>query len=54
VTADAPSVTRKQELVAALQKHRGNVAAIARDLSTSRAQVHRLLQRFQLDPDAYR
>nr|HEX4318137.1 sigma 54-interacting transcriptional regulator [Kofleriaceae bacterium] len=58
-TSLAPSAAelvaaRRDELVALLREHHGNLAAVARALATSRAQVHRLLRRFELDPDAYR
>lgn len=45
---------RRDELHGLLRDHRGNLAAVARAMSTSRAQIHRLLRRFELDPDAYR
>jgi transcriptional regulator of acetoin/glycerol metabolism len=45
---------RKAELVALLRDHRGNLAAVARALATSRAQVHRLLRRFELEAESYR
>jgi transcriptional regulator with PAS, ATPase and Fis domain len=41
-------------LVGALSTHGGNVAAVARELGTSRAQVHRLMQRAGLEPDSFR
>jgi transcriptional regulator of acetoin/glycerol metabolism len=52
--AAAVEVARREELIALLSTHRGNLAAVARALDTSRAQIHRLLRRFDLDPDAYR
>jgi DNA-binding NtrC family response regulator len=45
---------RRDALVAALQRHHGNISAVARDLSTSRGQVRRLCRRFGLDPLTYR
>jgi hypothetical protein len=33
-----------------VRRHTGNLSAVARDLSTSRAQVHRLLRRHSIDP----
>jgi transcriptional regulator with PAS, ATPase and Fis domain len=45
---------RRDRLVALLHQHGGNVAAIARSLDTSRAQVMRLLERFGLDAESYR
>jgi sigma-54 dependent transcriptional regulator, acetoin dehydrogenase operon transcriptional activator AcoR len=41
-------------LLALMDRHRGNISAIARDLATSRGQVHRMLKRFGIDPEAYR
>ena len=45
---------RRDELVALLREHHGNLAAVARALHTSRAQVHRLLRRFDLAPTGFR
>ena len=53
VPADRDQV-RRDELIACLQEHRGNLAAVARALGTSRTQVHRLLERFRIDAGAYR
>ena len=52
--AAAVEVARREELVSLLRTHRGNLAAVARALDTSRAQIHRLLRRFDLVADAYR
>ena len=48
------AAARRAELVTLLREHRGNLAAVARSLSTSRAQVHRLLRRYELAVDSYR
>jgi DNA-binding NtrC family response regulator len=45
---------RRDELIALVREHQGNLAAVARALKTSRAQVHRLLARHDIDPTAYR
>jgi DNA-binding NtrC family response regulator len=45
---------RGEQLIACLRQHRGNLAAVARALGTSRTQIHRLLQRYGIDPDAHR
>jgi transcriptional regulator with AAA-type ATPase domain len=45
---------QRHELSALLEAHRGNLAAVARALGTSRTQVHRLLKRCTLEPAAYR
>jgi transcriptional regulator with GAF, ATPase, and Fis domain len=37
-----------------LRQHKGNVAAVARAMGTSRSQVHRMLKRFEIDPKDYR
>ena len=44
---------RHDELVRHLREQGGNLAAVARVLKTSRAQVHRLLERYGIDPRAY-
>ena len=43
---------RHDELVALLQKHRGNVSQVAAELGKVRQQVQRWLKRYGLDPDA--
>ena len=45
---------RRDELVACLREHHGNLAAVGRKLGTSRTQIHRLLERYGIDPGAYR
>ena len=44
----------RDKLVELLARHGGNLSAVARDLSTSRSQVLRLLTRYQLDLDSFR
>jgi len=44
----APGADSRERLVALLDKHGGNVSAVARELSTSRSQVERLLARHAL------
>jgi DNA-binding NtrC family response regulator len=44
----------EMRLVALLERHRGNVSEVARLMRTSRAQIHRWMQRFGLNPDEYR
>ncbi len=53
VAADRDQV-RRDELIACLREHHGNLAAVARALHTSRTQIHRLLERYGIDPAAYR
>jgi DNA-binding NtrC family response regulator len=52
--ADAPKERERPDerarLVAALEKHGGNVSAVARAFATSRTQVQRMLARHALDP----
>jgi len=52
--AAAVEAARRDELLALLRDHRGNLAAVARALGTSRAQVHRLLRRYSIDLESYR
>ncbi|MFT3696368.1 MAG: sigma 54-interacting transcriptional regulator [Kofleriaceae bacterium] len=52
--AAAVEAARREELLALLRDHRGNLAAVARALSTSRAQIHRLLRRYSIDLETYR
>ncbi len=44
----------RTRLVSLLAEHRGNLAAVATAMRTSRSQVHRWLRRFVIDADAYR
>jgi transcriptional regulator of acetoin/glycerol metabolism len=44
----------RARLVALLEEHRGNIAAVARALGKHRRQVQRWLERFGLDPDDFR
>jgi DNA-binding NtrC family response regulator len=45
---------RREEFLAFMREHRGNLAGVARAMKTSRTQVHRLLERYGIDPSAYR
>ena len=49
--SEAPSADELRDL---LMRHRGNVAAIARELSKDRVQIHRWMKRYALDPDDFR
>ena len=44
----------RQELIDLLKAHGGNVAAVAREMGKHRRQVQRWMERFELDPDAFR
>ena len=50
----APPDARREELVALLEKHKGNVSKVAADLGRVRQQVQRWLKRYGLDPERYR
>ena len=45
---------RRDELIAQLRAHDGNVSAVARAMGKARAQVQRWLRRFQIDPFTFR
>ena len=42
------------ELRSLLERHRGNIAAVGRELGKERMQVHRWLKRFDISIDEYR
>ncbi len=44
----------KQYLIISLQKHRGNVARVSEDSGMTRRNIHRLIKRYELDPDVWR
>ena len=44
----------RDELIALLQRHRGNISAVARHLGKARMQVQRWIRRFRIDPDQFR
>jgi DNA-binding NtrC family response regulator len=50
----APPDARRDELVALLEKHKGNVSKVAGELGRVRQQVQRWLKRYGLDPERYR
>jgi len=45
---------RRDELVALLGTHRGNISAVARALGKAPVQIRRWLRRYGLDPDRFR
>ena len=51
---DAGERARRDDLVLLLQRHRGNVAAVARALAKAPVQIHRWLKRYRLRPEDYR
>lgn len=50
----ADDETRKAQLIALLVQHEGKVAAVARDMGKARMQIHRWIQRYQIDLASYR
>jgi DNA-binding NtrC family response regulator len=53
-TPAPPDDSRRAELVALLEKHKGNVSHVAAELGRARSQVQRWLKRYSLDPARYR
>jgi DNA-binding NtrC family response regulator len=49
-----PQAQLRARLLVLLEVHRGNLSAVARELGKERAQVHRWLRRFGLDPRSFR
>ena len=47
-------VPTEQELREMLQRHRGNVAAVGRELGKERMQILRWLKKYNIDLGAYR
>jgi transcriptional regulator of acetoin/glycerol metabolism len=56
--SSAPRASTDEELrgalVELLQKHRGNVTEVANAMGKARMQIHRWLQRFNIDPGSFR
>jgi transcriptional regulator of acetoin/glycerol metabolism len=48
------AVPSEADLIALLQRHQGNVAAVGRDLGKARMQIHRWLKRYGIDLQNYR
>ena len=51
---DAADATLREQLIALLAEHGGNISAVARATGKARWQVHRWLRRVSLDPTDYR
>jgi DNA-binding NtrC family response regulator len=49
-----PDDALRDQLVALLHQHHGNVTAVARVMGKAPTQVHRWMRRLSIDPDAYR
>jgi transcriptional regulator with GAF, ATPase, and Fis domain len=60
VTGSAPPPTSskraptEEELRALLERHRGNIAAVGRELGKERMQIHRWLKKYSIDLSQYR
>jgi transcriptional regulator with PAS, ATPase and Fis domain len=54
--SDPPSNSEelRVQILRLLEQHRGNVTFVARTLGKSRMQLHRWMQKFGIDPEAYR
>ncbi len=52
--AKAPDDALRDEIVALLHAHKGNVTAVARAMEKAPAQIHRWMRRFAIDADVYR
>nr|PZN21058.1 MAG: Fis family transcriptional regulator [Pseudomonadota bacterium] len=50
----APAPPSEAELRALLEQHRGNVAAVGRELGKARMQIHRWMRRYGIEVDDYR
>jgi transcriptional regulator with GAF, ATPase, and Fis domain len=53
-TSGAVQQDRREHLSHLLREHAGNVSAVARLLGKTRAQIHRWIKRYQLDPRSFR
>jgi transcriptional regulator with GAF, ATPase, and Fis domain len=49
-----PAIPSPGDLIALLERHQGNVAAVGRDLGKARMQIHRYLKRYNLNINDYR
>jgi transposase-like protein len=45
---------RKARLLALLAQHRGRVAAVARAMGKARMQIHRWIERYEIDLESFR
>jgi DNA-binding NtrC family response regulator len=51
---EAAELSHRDELIALLEEHRGNLSAVSRAVGKDRKQIHRWLKRYGLDPDGFR
>ncbi|MBK6461427.1 MAG: sigma 54-interacting transcriptional regulator [Myxococcales bacterium] len=49
-----PADERERALLALLEEHRGNLSEVARQMNTTRVQVHRWIAKFGIDLEVYR
>ncbi len=47
-------IQRRQQIIDSLRSHAGNISAVARELGKERKQVHRWLERYEIDPKSFR
>jgi transcriptional regulator with GAF, ATPase, and Fis domain len=53
-TPRSGQTNRREQIAGLLREHAGNVSAVARILGKTRAQIHRWIKRYQLDPRSFR
>jgi transcriptional regulator with GAF, ATPase, and Fis domain len=51
---EGKDVERRARIVTLLEEHAGNVSAVAREMNAARAQIHRWLRKYALDPASFR
>ena len=51
---DDEDKSRRDELVALMRRHGGNVTAVARAMGKARMQIQRWMKRYHIDPEAFR
>jgi DNA-binding NtrC family response regulator len=51
---DGEDAARREELLALLERHRGNVSQVAREMSRARMQILRWVKRYRIDLDKFR
>ena len=53
-SGDESDMARREQLLALLRKHEGNVSAVARDMGKARNQIQRWIKRYDIDTSTYR
>jgi transcriptional regulator with GAF, ATPase, and Fis domain len=51
---ETKDVARRARIVALLHEHAGNISAVAREMGAARAQIHRWVRKYALDPASFR